>query len=249
MRSEELKRLVASRELRIACQPIVDLRDGATLGFECLSRFPHRRKPQDVFASAHRSGVGLELEAAALDQALQRLAFLREDQFLSVNLSPPAAVAFARHASNRAEDLCRRLVVEITEHAAVNNYVVLRRTLAPLRRCGLRIAVDDAGAGYASLRHVVELQPDFIKVDRSLVHGVSTDHARRIAVSSFVLLGLDLDAQVIAEGVETPTDLATLCDLGVDAAQGCLLARPTINTRELNGWAIARSQPSATMSG
>jgi EAL domain-containing protein (putative c-di-GMP-specific phosphodiesterase class I) len=248
MQPDELTRLVASRDLRIACQPIIDLRDGAILGFECLSRFPRGWKPEGVFAAAHLLGVGLELEAVAIDHALQRLPQVREDQFLSLNLSPPAAIAFAHTGGARGVATDARLVIEITEHAAVNNYTALRRTLAPLRQRGLRIAVDDAGAGYASLRHVVELQPDFIKVDRSLVHGIATDHARRIAVSSFVLLALDLNACVIAEGVESPADLGTLCDLGVDAAQGYLLARPTTNTRQLSDWTTARQQPSAAAS-
>jgi EAL domain-containing protein (putative c-di-GMP-specific phosphodiesterase class I) len=98
----------------------------------------------------------------------------------------------------------------------------------------LRIAVDDAGAGYASLHHIVELQPDFIKIDRSLVHGVADDHARRVAVSAFVLLSLDLGATIVAEGVERPSDRSALCDLGVHAAQGYLLGRPSTCDSDLN---------------
>ena len=131
----------------------------------------------------------------------------------------------------------RRLVLEITEHAVVDRYGELRERLAPLRERGLRVAIDDAGAGYASLHHIVELAPDLIKVDASLVHGVADDRARRVAVSAFVLLALDLGATVVAEGVERPTDLATLVELGVDAVQGYLLARPTTDPQQLSTWA------------
>jgi len=100
----------------------------------------------------------------------------------------------------------------------------------------LRLAIDDAGAGYASLKHVVELQPDIIKIDRSLIDGCAADRARRSAIGAFVLLALDSGAMVIAEGVELPADLEAIRDLGVDAAQGYLLARPTADRRKLQRW-------------
>jgi EAL domain-containing protein (putative c-di-GMP-specific phosphodiesterase class I) len=127
-------------------------------------------------------------------------------------------------------------VIEITEQDTVDSYPELRRSLTPLRRQGLRIAIDDAGAGYASLHHIVELRPDFIKVDRSLVHGLADDDARRVAVSAFVLLSLDLGGMVVAEGVEMPADLVALRDLGVHAAQGFLLGKPSARADDLTRW-------------
>jgi EAL domain-containing protein (putative c-di-GMP-specific phosphodiesterase class I) len=129
-----------------------------------------------------------------------------------------------------------QLVVEITEHSAVDSYAALHRQLAPLRKRGLRIAVDDAGAGYASLRHVLELQRDFIKLDRSLIHGIADDHARRVAVSAFNSLALDLGATVVAEGIERPADLSAVRDLGLHTAQGYLLGKPTMNSCVLARW-------------
>jgi EAL domain-containing protein (putative c-di-GMP-specific phosphodiesterase class I) len=100
----------------------------------------------------------------------------------------------------------------------------------------MRIAVDDAGAGYASLRHVLELRPDFIKVDRSLIHGIADDHARRVAVSAFLSLALDIGSLVIGEGVERPVDLAVVRELGLHAVQGFLLAQPTSSPDALSRW-------------
>jgi len=108
--------------------------------------------------------------------------------------------------------------------------------LAPARERGVRLAVDDTGAGYASLNHVLQLRPDIIKIDRSLITGLSSDPARRSLVTALVLLALDLGASVTAEGVETPQELETLASLGVDDAQGYLLARPTTNALRWRHW-------------
>jgi EAL domain-containing protein (putative c-di-GMP-specific phosphodiesterase class I) len=124
----------------------------------------------------------------------------------------------------------------VTEHAAVDSYAPLHRQLAPLRGRGMRIAVDDAGAGFASLRHVLELRPDFIKVDRSLIHGIAEDHARRVAVSAFLSLALDIGSTVVAEGVERPADLSVVRELGLHAAQGYLLGRPATGQDALARW-------------
>src|SRR4051794_20203661 len=229
--------LISKRRLDIAAQPIFDLRGGQCIGVEALARFPKGWGPPDVtFRAADDAGLGVELERLAVQQAWPILEQLRPTQFLTVNLSPVAAVALAERATAYAELPLSQLVVEITEHTAIDSYAPLRAQLRPLRKLGLRVAVDDAGAGYASLRHVVELRPDFIKVDRDLVHGIADDHARRVAVSAFVLLSLDLNATVIAEGLERPEDLATLQDLGVDAAQGYLLGRPSTAPGDLTAW-------------
>jgi EAL domain-containing protein (putative c-di-GMP-specific phosphodiesterase class I) len=229
--------LIHERRLDIATQPIFDLREGNCMGVEALARFPSGwGSPDATFRAADAAGLGVELERLAVQQAWPILEQLRPRQFLTVNLSPVAAVALAERATAYAELPLNQLVVEITEHTAIDSYAPLRTQLRPLRKLGLRVAVDDAGAGYASLRHVVELRPDFIKVDRDLVHGIADDHARRVAVSAFVLLSLDLNATVIAEGLERPEDLATLQDLGVDAAQGYLLGRPSTAPGDLAAW-------------
>jgi EAL domain-containing protein (putative c-di-GMP-specific phosphodiesterase class I) len=229
--------LIHERRLDIATQPIFDLRGGTCIGVEALARFPRGwGAPEATFRAADAAGLGVELEGLAVQQAWPILEQLQPGQFLTVNLSPVAVAALAERATAYAELPLPQIVVEITEHAAIDSYANLRAQLRPLRELGLRVAVDDAGAGYASLRHVVELRPDFIKVDRDLVHGLADDHARRVAVSAFVLLSLDLNASVIAEGLERPADLAALYDLGVDAAQGFLLGRPSTEPADLAAW-------------
>jgi EAL domain-containing protein (putative c-di-GMP-specific phosphodiesterase class I) len=231
-----IARLIDSATLDIALQPVFDVHDGRFLGAEALARFPAAfGSTESVFESAAAVGLSVPLERLALGCAITTLESLQPGQFLAVNATPQVAFELAATGEKRPE-LLSRLVLEITEHAAIPSYADLRRALRSSREQGLRLAIDDAGAGYASLKHVVELEPDIIKVDRSLVEGVARDRARRSAVSAFVLLALDIGAYVIAEGVERADDLEAIRDLGVDAAQGYLLARPTKDRKALARW-------------
>jgi EAL domain-containing protein (putative c-di-GMP-specific phosphodiesterase class I) len=130
-----------------------------------------------------------------------------------------------------------RLVIEITEHVAISDYNLQNEALKSLRDRGVRLAVDDTGAGYASLSHVLQLRPDIIKIDRSLIAGVATDPARRSLVTALVLLALDIGATVTGEGIEELAELDMLATLGVDHAQGYLLGRPTIDPAAWQQWA------------
>ena len=232
--------LVHGEQIGIACQPIVDLRTGSIMGLEALARFPEPfQRPDQTFARAHELDreLGIDLEGLALQQALKLLPSLGTEQYLSVNLSPAVLTELInRDKGAQAELPLSRIVVEITEHEVINNYAALTAVLRPYRDRGLRISIDDAGAGYASFHHVVELGPDFIKVDRSLVDGLAHDRARRVAVTGFVLLAVELGCTVIAEGVEQLDDLAALRDMGVEAAQGYLLGRPSESALQLAAW-------------
>lgn len=128
-----------------------------------------------------------------------------------------------------------RLVLELTETDAVDSYHAFRSRLAPLRERGLRLAIDDAGAGHASLGSVVELRPEIIKIDKSLIGGVAADHSRPSAVRAFVSVAQDLDAVTVAEGIETIADLNTVRDLGNTCAQGYLPGRPNTDPDNLAG--------------
>jgi EAL domain-containing protein (putative c-di-GMP-specific phosphodiesterase class I) len=239
----DLMELVDTDRVDMAYQPIIDLRGERCIGIEALARFPDPFGAPDLtLAAAKTVGLALELERLAIRQAWNIIPSLGPGQFLALNVSPEALVELARRANLRNDLPLTQLVVEITEHAAVESYAELHRELAPLRRRGLRIAVDDAGAGYASLRHVLELQPDFIKVDRSLIHGIADDHARRVAVGAFHSLALDLGATVVAEGIERPADLHAVRDLGLHTAQGYLLGKPTTNPAALARWIGAGQQ-------
>jgi EAL domain-containing protein (putative c-di-GMP-specific phosphodiesterase class I) len=233
---DQIYRLLEDEKLEIALQPIFDIHDGRCLGVEALSRFPAEYGTTlEIFEAAYRVGLGLPLERLALGRAVGVLPLLTPDRYLSVNLTPEVVHALS-WAVERQTELMPNLVLEITEHAAVQSYGQLRDTLKLAREMGLRLAIDDAGAGYASLKHVIELEPDIVKIDRSLVDGVSGDRARRSVVSAFVLLALDQGSSVVAEGVERKEDLDAIRDLGVDAAQGYLLARPTIDRSHLHRW-------------
>ena len=234
---ERICSLVDDRRVEIAVQPVVSLRTGELLGVEALSRFPgDYGTPDVVFNAAYEAGLGPEMERVAAGEAFGLLPHLGPGQYLALNLMPPAAFELAERAALVAGMPYDQLVLEITEHAAVDNYEALRRTLQPAREQGLRLAIDDAGAGYASLHHIVELSPDIVKIDRSLVNGLSGSEGRRSVVRAFVMLARDLGAVVIAEGVEDVADLEVAFELDVDAAQGYLLARPTTDRDELNQW-------------
>lgn len=219
--------LTVEGRLRTVYQPVVDLRDGRVLGVEALSRFPERfGRPPDVwFAEATSVGLGPELEALAVRSASAVLPRLRDDVFLAVNVSPEAVM------SGRLDDVLAdldptRLVLEMTEHAPVVDYDELNAVLHPLRRRGLRVAVDDAGAGYASLRHILRLEPDWIKIDGSITRGLDADPARSALAAALVDFAAGTGSGIIAEGVETEAELRALRSVGATAGQGYHLGRP-----------------------
>jgi EAL domain-containing protein (putative c-di-GMP-specific phosphodiesterase class I) len=234
-----ISKLIATEDLDVALQPVFDIHDGRCLGVEALARFPAAYGDTEaVFKSAHAVGLGHSLERLALGRAVALLPQLPPGQFLAVNLTPKVAHQLCAISGDHLHFMSH-LVLEITEHAAVASYTELREALRPSRENGLRLAIDDAGAGYASLKHVIELEPDIIKVDRSIIDGLAADRARRSVVSAFVLLALDIGATVIAEGIETAEDLEAVRDLGVDAAQGYLFARPTTDRSAISTWQSA----------
>ena len=223
--------------LGIALQPVVDLAESRWTGCEALARFPHAPAPDRWFAEAHDAGLGVSLELLAVRRAVTSLPCLPSGVGLSVNASPALVLdpEFAAELAGCAEP--DRLTVEITEHAAVARYEDIAEALAPHRARGLRLAVDDTGAGYASFAHVLRLRPDVVKLDRSLLADIDHDAARRAFVTAVVLMALELGAEVTAEGVETAAELDTLRSLGVDAVQGYLLARPSTERADWAAWA------------
>lgn len=177
------------------------------------------------FAEAAAVGLGVELEQAAVAAALARLPALPPASYLSVNLSAEALMA------PRTFELLTSvppglIVVELTEHSEITDYPALTQRLAALRAAGVRLAVDDTGAGFASLRHILQLHPDVIKLDLALTRDVDTDPARRALSAALVTFAGEMGANVVAEGVETAGELAVLRELRVDAAQGYYLGRP-----------------------
>src|SRR3954451_8930017 len=206
-------------------QPLVDLSTGRLIGFEALSRFDHepRRSPDAWFNQAARCGRGLALEMEAIKAALATPG-RPPGTYLSLNFSPSAL------SSPKIMGILPRnmsdIVVEVTEHELASVGNGLEEELAKMRARGARIAVDDAGAGYAGLNQVMRVQPDVIKLDRSLIEGVHSDSAKAALVEFFVMFARRVGAGVCTEGIETLEELRELINLGVSYGQGYLLGRP-----------------------
>lgn len=205
-------------------QPIVELATGRTVGYEALSRFDHVLGPQELFNQAAIGGRSRDLELATLGAALDASGALPPDVWLSVN-SSAALLGDVEALAELLRDVRRRIVIELSEHEIIDNYGPIR---AAIERLGPNrtLAVDDAGAGFASLRHVLDARPTHVKLDIGLVHGVDDDPSRRALVAGFVHFAREAGFSLIAEGIETPAELATLRLLGVELGQGYLLGRP-----------------------
>ncbi|MEM9428228.1 MAG: EAL domain-containing protein [Pseudomonadota bacterium] len=210
-----------------AFQPIFRTGQAKPAGFEALARFAvaPSRPPDQWFADAARAGRSEELELAAIAVALAGLDQLPVDAYLSVNAGPQTILSGGLGPA-LADHVPERLVLEITEHAQVTDYAALRHALEPLRTRGVRIAVDDAGAGFASLSHILQLSPEIIKLDRALTVSIEADPARRALVSALVHFARDIRADLVAEGIETAQELDCLSSLGVGMFQGYHLGAP-----------------------
>lgn len=222
-----LEDLLQDRELNVVLQAVVDLRRGEVTGVEALSRIsgPQATPPSEFFADAAAAGVSREAELLAVQRALELLPELPGRTWLALNVSPGTAASPELAELFRPHDRSR-LVLELTEHAEVERYDALIDALSRLRETGVRIAVDDAGAGFASFRHVVRLRPEIVKLDMSLIAGIDTDPVRRALVSSLLSFSRSIGSVVIAEGIETRGELEVLTSLGVRLGQGYLLGRP-----------------------
>lgn len=209
----------------VVLQPIVDVATGLRVGAEALSRFPTAwDSPPDVcFAEAHSVGRGHVLEVQALGSAAAHLETV--GGYVAMNVSP-ATLLTPECGAFLARLPLDRVVLELSEHDQVEDYDALRAVLDPLRAAGLRLAIDDVGAGFSSLKHIVLTGPDVLKLDRSLVTGLATDRVRQTLVRSLTEFGHGSEAVVVAEGVETDSDAATLLALGVDYGQGWYHGRP-----------------------
>lgn len=219
--------VIDSSDFHVVLQPIWRFGSDRPCGFEALARFPQppQRSPDIWFGEAATIGLGEELELAAIAVALDMLAALPPDLYVSINMAPPTLVG-ERLAHLLSAHPMDRIVLELTEHWAVDDYPAVATALAPLRKAGVRLAVDDAGAGYANFQHILRLEPEIIKLDMTLTRDVDTDISRRALTSAMVRFAADTHSSVVAEGVETPGEMAALRELGVGYGQGFLLGRP-----------------------
>lgn len=226
--NRRIRLTIANRSLETHFQPIVDLRSGDAIGAEALSRFAQEPvRPPDVwFAEAAALGLGVELELTALDLALGQLDRLPAGLYLSLNASVETIMS-EEFRTVLTSAPAERVVLELTEHTPVSDYLAVAKNIDELRSHGVRLAVDDAGSGFSSFSHVLNLKPDIIKLDTTLTRGIDKDPAGQALGRALLTFGLEAyRTTIVAEGIETKGELAMLRSLGCPSGQGYFLGRP-----------------------
>ncbi len=233
---DRIGRLIDGDGLGVALQAIVDLDSRRVVGAEALARFTDadgRPLPtESTFLDAHSLGVGVELELAVIDRALRSESRMPQGLYLALNVSPALLARDELYEVVAQHDHDRPLVVELTEHQPVEDYVELDAALTRLREHGVRVAVDDVGSGFASFRHVTRVNPEILKLDRSLVCGIDEDPVRQSLAAAIVGFAREVGAIVVSEGIESQDELSCLVDLAVGCGQGFYLARPELGRVE-----------------
>lgn len=204
-------------------QPVIDLATGGVVGHEGLTRWRDGTRPDVRFAEANALGMGAEVERATLAALLGAADLSDPSLWLSLNVSAGLIEAGALEALVANHD--RPIVLELTEHEPVEDYAAVERAVRAMP--GVRLAVDDAGAGYSSMRHILDLRPDYVKLDITWVRGIDTDPARQALTTGMAGFAAELDCTLVGEGIETEAERDTLLRLGVTLGQGYLLGRPT----------------------
>jgi len=225
--AKRLRNVVRHSQFSAVFQPIVDVNSMRPVGFEALTRFhvePYR-PPNEWFSDAKRVGVYSELEFSVHQKAVEQIALLPTDTYVSVNVTEGSllkrevcALAFGINPA--------RVVLELSEQEIVADYEAVKNALKPLRQMGVRLAVDDAGAGYASFWHILKLEPEIIKIDAKFVQNVDKHSAQKKFVGSMLDYANHVGSIVVAEGVETEEELSTLKDIGINYVQGYLCGKP-----------------------
>lgn len=223
---DKLDHVLSSENLFIVHQPILQIAGRELIGHECLLRFGNciESSPASLFSDALIAGKSFELEMLAAQQALATLEKAQPSRFISINVSPQTLVS-EEFWSLLPDGMNDKLVIEITEQQAIADYDAVKAAIERVKQKSW-VAIDDVGAGFACLRHLVHLEADILKMDREFVEGVCDDPARRALTTALVQFARETEATLIAEGVETMRDLNTLKSLGVEYAQGFLLGRP-----------------------
>lgn len=226
-RARRLQAIWDQKLLRAKLQPIVRLSDMTYKGFEALARFdtdPYQT-PDKWFQEAAQAGRGVELEVEAVRTALSHLHRLPQTSSLGVNVSPACLQSEDLNDLLHGKDPTQ-IILELTEHDEVEDYDTLLKSVQKYKALGFRIAIDDAGAGYSGLSHMVQIQPDIIKLDLSLTRDVNEDRVRRSLANALVYFAKETNAEIVAEGIETAEEMKTLKQLGVDFGQGYFFDRP-----------------------
>lgn len=224
---DRIHSVLQGNALAMVYQPIYKINENRIVGFESLARFnaEPRQTPDVWFGEAAQVGLGATLEIEAAKRAFRGIPKIAGDYYVAINLSPDT-IRNAAFKDLFTDIPIERVVLEITEHAAINFYTDVVTALRSLRDKGLRLAVDDAGAGYSSFRHILSLAPDIIKLDMSIVRNIDVDNSRRALAAALMGFARSTGSAVVAEGVETASELLALRDLGINNLQGYLLGKP-----------------------
>ncbi len=223
----KVRAVLEDNRIEMVSQPAIRIDQPDVAFVEALARFPGSEpsSPAGWFDAAHAVGLGQELELLAFDSAITKIGSIPSKTALSINVSPQTVLS--KGLRERLDDApTERLILEVTEHSPVADYAALSSALERYREKGLRLAVDDAGAGYASLSHILNLKPDIIKLDISLSRGIDTDPVRRALAAAMIQFAWSIGGELVAEGVESPAELTALRELGINIVQGHLCAPP-----------------------
>lgn len=229
---QEFRNIITHRNIHTVFQPIFHLPNQQRVGYEALSRGPEGsifESPDTLFAAARDNSLLMELESICQASTFDSLVTFKPQGRIFVNTSSNfiAHPVFRKRLKESAlKKLAPSLVLEITEKEAIQNYHDFRNEIEPVRKAGIRIAVDDAGSGYADLESIAEVRPEYIKIANSITRNISSDLIKQEIVSSFLGLARKLRSTVIAEGIETREDFHVLKRLGVEYGQGFFLGRP-----------------------
>ena len=228
---EQFKDVLVHRQIETLYQPIIDLRSGTVFAHEALSRGPADspfENPEMLFDYALKSDQVWSLEKICMQFSAERFVGKRPGM-LFVNVETELIHALKSRGHEVLQPLLAiqsGVVLEITERAAIRDYDLFRESVRVLRELGFRIAIDDAGSGYASLQSIAELRPQYLKISNYLVTGLHEDSIKRDVVEMLVRLAARIDAETVAEGIETEAEKAEVERLGVTYGQGYLLGRP-----------------------
>lgn len=238
----QFEKILKHENLHHHFQPIISLNQGTTLGYEALARGPvnsYFHTPTILFSYAQEIGSLISLEKLSQRKAIQRLANLRPEQKIFINLSSQTISSADLISESFLELLQEKklspnnIVFEITERNSIQNFNNFNKLMSTLKNKGFSFAIDDAGAGYSSMQAIAELQPNFIKLDKSLVTGINNAPIKEALVEAFVTFSKRINSALIAEGIETREELYTLIKLGVDYGQGYFLGKPLNEVKQI----------------
>jgi len=229
---EALRRIIAEKDVSCLFQPVVHFPSRSVFGYEALTRGPQGSDlaaPARLFALAEEAELLFELEKVCREKILLAAKDLPPDKVLFLNLNPRLVGDPRSQAGNLFKSRqigLGEMVLEITERTAIKDFETFREALERLKGLGLRVAIDDAGSGYSSLRAIAELRPEFLKVDMSIVRDVDKEEVKQSLVETILHLAGRTGSLTIAEGIEREEEYRTLADLGVEYGQGYFFARP-----------------------